>query len=340
MKLFHNKLKVENLKEINKILLDGEIGFGNNVNIFENMFQKLSKKEYNVAVNSASAAAFIIFAYLKEKYGECDVYTSSLSFTSPAWAAKHFNHKIVWVDVDDNLLFDSKDYLAKRKTNSKKAILMPVLYGGISNINDWKVKGDEFILVDSAHCVTPKLKCDASIFSFHPYKPICSSDGGMISTDNKELKDYSISYRNFGRRLIDETYTIDHEGFKFYMNNLNATIAIESFKNYQKNLTTRIENYKKMRKELHDYCILDHDEHSSFYFATAIIPEKICKKIINNIKLSKHYPMLHKMKYYEKYHLELKKLEFLHPKILNIPLYDNLAMMEVIDEIKKNQRCA
>ena len=70
----------------------GELGFGVNVPLFETQFQPFSNKAYNIATNSASAAAFMIFAYLKEKYGVCDIYTPSLAFTSPAWAAKHFGH--------------------------------------------------------------------------------------------------------------------------------------------------------------------------------------------------------------------------------------------------------
>jgi hypothetical protein len=46
---------------------------------------------------------------------------------------------------------------------------MPILYGVLSNIDDWDLEGDEIVVVDSAHCVTPTIKCNFSFFSFHPY---------------------------------------------------------------------------------------------------------------------------------------------------------------------------
>ena len=57
--------------------------------------------------------------------------------------------------------------------------------------------GDEIVVIDSAHCATPNINSDYTFFSFHPYKPICSSDGGMISTDDLESKNYFKNYRKF-----------------------------------------------------------------------------------------------------------------------------------------------
>ena len=95
MKVFESKFTKEELNPINEVIKTGQLGFGPNVLEFEKQFQPFSNKKYNVTTNSASAAAFIIFAYLKEKYGVCDVYTPSLGFTSPAWAAQHFGHNIL-----------------------------------------------------------------------------------------------------------------------------------------------------------------------------------------------------------------------------------------------------
>ncbi len=192
----------------------------------------------------------MIFSFLKEKYGCCDVYTPSLGFISPSWAANHFGHNLIFVDVNDNLLFDCVDYKNKRIDNGRKVVLMPVLYGGVSHINSWDVLGDEIIVVDSAHCVTPTIECDFSFFSFHPYKPICSSDGGMISTDDFESVEYFRSYRNFGRLGVGDTYDVTQNGFKFYMNNLNASIALISMKSYYLKLSERKQNFLKLSNAL------------------------------------------------------------------------------------------
>ena len=133
MKVFETQFDETQLDSISNVIKKGQLGFGPNVSRFEQIYAKFSSKQFNVATNSASAAAFMIFAYLREEYGECDVYTTSLGFTSPAWAAKHFGHNLIWVDVNDNLLFDCNDYKNKRQIRSERyshknitPIVMPV----------------------------------------------------------------------------------------------------------------------------------------------------------------------------------------------------------------------
>tara|TARA_R110000765_G_scaffold105677_1_gene195925 strand:+ start:85 stop:1062 length:978 start_codon:yes stop_codon:yes gene_type:complete len=322
MKIYESKFTNRELKSITKIIQTGQLGFGSNVLEFEKLFQSFSNKKYNVATNSASASAFILFAYLKEKYGVCDVYTPSLGFTSPAWAAKHFGHNIIWVDINDNLLFDINDYYNKRQYRCERysdggitPVLMPILYGGVSNIPGFdNIKGgyNEIVIVDSVHCATPTIKCDFSFFSFHPYKPICSSDGGMISTEDLEATEYFRNYRNFGRQNVNDSYNITQEGFKFYMNNLNATIALESIKKYKKDLEIRKINYTKLDN------VLPHDSNSSYYFATKL--NNNANNFNQKHQLSRHYPLLHKTKYF-KDKVRLPNTELLYNQIINLPLW-------------------
>lgn len=315
MKLFETKIKDDDLYKISEIIKSGEIGFGENVNHFEKEFSIFSNKKFNISTNSASAAAFMIFSFLKDKYGICDVYTTSLGFTSPAWAAKHFGHNIIFVDIQDDLQFSAISYKKNRKNNQNKIVIMPVLYGGVSTIKNFDLVGDEIIVVDSAHCVTPTIKCDYLFFSFHPYKPICTSDGGMISTNEEEANEYFLSYRNFGRKQITNSYEVVSEGFKFYMNNLNATIGLTQLKRYEELLKIRKNNYKILENK---YNLLPHDDQSSFYFATTLT--NAAEKIIIEKNISRHYPMLHKMSYYNNGQ-KLHNLESKHSLILNLPLH-------------------
>ena len=319
MKVFETRFTKEELIPINKLIESGQLGFGPNVPLLETQFQSFSRKTYNIATNSASAAAFMIFAYLKEKYGVCDVYTPSLAFTSPAWAAKHFGHNLIWVDIDDNLLFDCDDYRSKYQLRCErysdggiKPVVMPILYGGVSTIDNWKLAGNEIVVVDSAHCATPTISSDFIFFSFHPYKPICSSDGGMISTDNEKAAEWFGNYRNFGRQNVGGSYDITQNGFKFYMNNLNASIALISLGKYFSDLETRKENYSKLTN------VLPHDDSSSYYMATRIDEE--ANKFNQKHQLARHYPLLHKTQYFNSDTM-LPNTELFHPQIINLPLW-------------------
>lgn len=332
MKLFQTRIPPADIQEIAEVLSSGDLGFGSNVSVIEDQFKAFSQKTYNTAVNSASAAAFMLFAYLKEKYGSCDVYTPSLGFTSPAWAAKHFGHNIIWVEVDNNLLFDLNDYRSKRLLRCErytdagvKPVLMPILYGGVSAIPGFDTLHEdnynEIIVVDSAHCVTPTIKSDFTFFSFHPYKPIAASDGGMISTDNIEADNWFKSYRNFGRQNKNGTYDISMDGFKFYMNNLNATIALTQLKRYPENLEIRKQNHILYSKQKLNGRLLPHDKSSSYYFGTLICDENSVEFLIKDYPTSKHYPLLHKTEYFND-GTSLPFTEKIHKLILNLPLYE------------------
>lgn len=323
MKVFESSFSEEEIELLKSVIKSGELGFGPNVSKFEGDFARFSKKQYNIATNSASASAFAIFHYLKKTYGACDVYTPSLGFASPAWAAKHHGHNIIWVDVDDNLLFDLNDYRKKRQkfceryTNAEiTPVIMPILYGGVSTIEGFdSIRSDgyrEIIVVDSAHCVTPTIDSDFTFFSFHPYKPICSSDGGMISVDCSEASDWFANYRNFGRSNYMGTYDITQEGFKFYMNNLNASIALLSLSKYDELLDIRKSNYGKLTN------VLPQDEFSSFYFATRLSDD--ANNFNSQYKLARHYPLLHHSKYFRD-GSTLPNTERLHNKITNLPLW-------------------
>ena len=328
MKLFNSSFSLEQTIKPSKLIQSGNIAFGEYSIELEKLFKSQSKKKYNISTNSASASAFMIFAYIKSIHGACDVYTPSIGFTSPAWAAKHLGHNLIFVDVDENLLFDSEDYFKKRdQFGCNKPVLMPILYGGISDIPKLKLKGEEIIVVDSAHCVSPKIKSDFTFFSFHPYKPICSSDGGMISTDDKKASEFFRQYRNFGRKNIKNSYDIVQSGFKFYMNNLNACLAIESLKTHKERLKDRKDNFNSLKNRtgvfgdiLFNAKLLSHDEDSSYYFSTVIADDSNRDKLKKNYPTSTHYPLLHKTKYF-KSGVELNNSELIHDSIVNIPLY-------------------
>lgn len=334
MKVFETKINQSDSDFISSVIMQGNMGFGPNVDLFEHRFAELSESTYNVSVSSASSAAFMIFAYLKKKYGECDVYMPSLGFASPAWAVKHHGHNIIWVEVNENLLFDIEDYRQKRRFACErytdggiKPVLMPILYGGVSDIPGFdtidKDNYREIVVTDSAHCVTPKIKSDFTFFSFHPYKPIASSDGGMISTEDLEAYEWFCKYRNFGRETVGGSYDITMDGFKFYMNNLNATIALTQLDRYQENLKVRKNNFDKLKSTNLPGRLLPHDEYSSYYFATLIMEDKHINDLVARYPTSRHYPLLHKTKYFYSSSL-LGFTESIHTRILNLPLHKEI----------------
>ena len=336
MKSFETTITKQDIQKVTELLESGDIGFGSNVKVFEDRFSEYSTKKYNIGLNSASAAAYCLFAYLYDKHGSCDVYTPSLGFTSISWAAEKNGHRIIFVDVDDNLLFDFNSYEEQKENTTRKKVLLPVLYGGVSNIPNFnKQVTDEIVVVDSAHCIQPTIKSDYIFFSFHPIKPLAMSCGGLLGTDDEMANEYICSYRNFGRENVGDTYDIVNSGFNFYMNNLNATLGLSQLDTCFENIKKRKYNLEYMRKsvKLEVGYFTNHDEKSSYYLGTLILNKRGSEDLRHKLKkngcnASFHYPYLHLSQYYNS-NIPLSNLEDLDDRIINLPIHQNLSAIEV-----------
>ena len=292
---FDPVISEHDIKSVVECLEGGKLVFGQYVVEFEERFGSLSKKEFNLGLSSASAAAFALFAYFREFHGVCDVYTSSLSFVSPAQAAKMHGHNIIFVDIDRDLLFDVEDYKQKRAKYGKNntSILMPVLYGGVSNLNTNSVRlwGDEILVVDSAHCLTPTIDYDYGLFSFYPSKPIIMANGGILLKDRRWVSDVAKRRENLGK--------------------------------IKKHFIPRIGR------------MLSHGANSSVYLGTIILHKDCSNKGFRNflknldVQATYHYPLIHKMKTFNCYNDDLKNTDFYENRIVNIPIHQNLSSADV-----------
>lgn len=351
IKCFDSSICQKDKKNLLECLESRVLAFGPNVSEFENRYANLSKKEYNIGFNSASSAAYLLYQYLYEKMGKCRVYTTSLGFVSPVYAAIKNGHEIVYVDVDDNLLMSSDNLKELFIDDGMPSVVMPVLYGGVSQIKgmyEFCKDNDCILVLDSAHCISPDMDYDYAFYSFHPVKPVCMSNGGLLATNNRESAEYMFSGRNFGRKHINDTYDLVQSGFNFYMNNLNAALGLSQLDRCLKNVAKRRVNFETLKqnipKELGHFT--DHDEGSSYYLSSLVLNEGFSSGIMrktlrdNGVQSSFHYPFLHKTKFY-KQDIVLEKLDSLEDRIINLPIHQELLpkeMEKIINECIRHSR--
>ena len=143
----------------------------------------------------------------------------------------------------------------------------------------------------------------------------------MVSTNNKEATDFFILYRNFGRENKNRTYDVVSNGFKFYMNNLNAGIALTQLKRYNDNLNVRKQCHNVVKNLNLNGRLLPHDDNSSYYFDTLICDKDSVIDLYKKYPTSKHYPLIHKTKLFNQ-RANIPNTEKLHKLILNLPLYN------------------
>lgn len=351
IKIFEHKFNDDVIgKEFLEDLQNGNLQFSKDVGEFENEFQKISRTPYNVGTNSASSAFFILFSFLKEKYGTCNVIFPTLTFTSPAWSAVKNGHDIFFCDIDElSLCMDFGDLIQIRGMvdRRKQTVIVPTLYGGISSLPKTQsyesyfenYKNDIFIM-DAAHCTNVVFEYDhITVRSFFPSKPIMMTNGGLISpkyhnvNKNIEIQKYAKSYRNFGRHIPSKKR---YDGFKFYMNGFDARLGLKQIDIQDELSSIRESNFQTIVQNVdlpNGYFIFPEDK-SNFYIGTFIAnDEEHAREIVdsmskNDIQISTHYPLLHTKEFYweSTYTRQfLPKAEKLISQIINFPIHHNLT---------------
>ncbi len=252
------------LKPVNEVLMSGQITQGPQVELFETALKDFIGNPYILTLNSATAGLTLALRLLKNKDDrfqwpgfneETDiVLTPALTCfaTTAAVLANHVN--IRWLDVDLNTTnIDLVDLKNKLSANTKVIYLVhwggnPVDLDGLRELQEYSLQQFGFrpmIVEDCAHAFGAeyngsKIGGKASegnicVFSLQAIKHLTTGDGGFITLPNEFLYDrckllrwYGIDRdkRNYkGKDLRLENDIVEY-GYKFHMNDINATLGL------------------------------------------------------------------------------------------------------------------
>ena len=254
----------EELDSLRECIETGWWGKGPKVAEFEKKFAEMVGAKYAVAVTSNTAGQDLVFKALGIK--DCDIINPTMSFMTTAAIPLWNNCTSNIVDVlDDTLCIDPEDVRRNLKPNTK-AVIAVNMAGVPAPIDEIREFYDGFILEDCAHsCYTPGAgsKGDAAVWSFQAVKTMPCGDGGMITTNDKELYEKLVPLTWLGitstfsrtNKLGDKPgyswdYDIDVLGYKCYMIDLQAAIALEQMKKLPKHLEWRRHIQKCYNQEL------------------------------------------------------------------------------------------
>ena len=202
-----------------------------------------------------------------------EILTTPLTCTATNWPILANGFKIKWVDVDPNTCNMDLDDLARKITNKTKAILVvhwggyPVDLNRIKQIQEEAHRNFGFkpvVIEDCAHAFGSTYEGkrignhgNICTFSFQAIKHLTTGDGGALLVPHKDLYDRSKLLRWYGidRETNSKDFRCEDDikewGFKFHMNDINATIGINNFKTVTEKLIKRnIENANFYNSEL------------------------------------------------------------------------------------------
>jgi perosamine synthetase len=246
----------EELNSLRESIESGWWGKGPKVAEFEKKFAEMVGAKYAVAVNSATTGQDLVLKALGIK--DCDIINPTISFMTTAVVPLWNNCTSNIVDVlEDTLCLDPEDVRRSLRPDTK-AIIAVNHAGTPAPIDEIRKFYDGFILEDCAHsCYTPGAgtKGDVAVWSFQAVKTMPCGDGGMITTNDKELYEklvpmtwlgISSTYSRVrkddgltGKPGYSWDYEVDVLGYKCYMIDLSAAICLEQMKKLPKNLEWR-----------------------------------------------------------------------------------------------------
>ena len=225
------ELKDEIIQIFDEISSSGSYVLGEQVEKFEEKFANYCGPKYSIGIGNGSDACFFSILALNIT-SEDEVITVPNSFVATAWAIANLGAKIVFVDVGEDYNIDV-DHIAKAITPKTKAIIPVHLTGRISEMDTLKQLAKErsiHIVEDAAQAVGATYKGkksgsfgDTGCFSLHPLKNLhVHGDGGVITTDNKEIYQTINKMRNHGLKNRDEC---EFWGWNSRLDEINAAIA-------------------------------------------------------------------------------------------------------------------
>lgn len=251
------------LKPLEEVLFSGYVTQGPKVDAFEKDLSAFLAHPYIATVNSGTSSLHLALDLCGVGVGD-EVVTTPMTCTATNWPILAHGAKIVWADIDPQTGNIDPASIKKNITKKTKAIMVVDWGGYPCDIDAIRQNAPGIpIIEDAAHAFGAVYKkhmvgktADYTCFSFQAIKHITTVDGGALAVRKKESLKKAVLLRYFGidRKKRSKDYRIEKDidiwGYKFHMNDVNATIGIENLKHAPEILQKHRENASFFNEEL------------------------------------------------------------------------------------------
>lgn len=323
---------------------------GKEVDEFEKEFASYIGTNYAIAVDSGTHALMIAIKALDIK-GK--ILTTPITFSATAGAIVSTGCTPVFCDINPRTY--NIDIQKMEKTLNKNpdiTTIIPVHFAGLpcdmTKINELAYKHNCFVIEDAcqAHGALHKGEkvgglSDVGCFSFYATKNMtCGGNGGMITTNDEDIKNLCISYREHGRSIRQGANYPKRIGYNARMSTILAAIArvqlkkLDSFNLKRMHLASFYdEELKGFQNKFFRIPRKQIGRVYHLYVITTSARDKLKNEFQrNNIHCGIHYPYpLHLTPAFEQYGPEkrLVNAELFTQQCLSLPLYPGLKEDDV-----------
>lgn len=245
----------EEIDAVTEVLSSGMIAQGPKVDEFELAFSEYTGCEYAAAVNSGTAALHI--ALLAYGIGKGDeVITTPFSFIATANSILYTGAKPIFADIEPDTFNIDPEKIQEKITPNTRAILPVHLYGHPADMKAiMEIAEDKKLIVVEDACQSHGAafhgkkvgSFGTGAFSFYPTKNMTTSEGGMLTTNDKEVAEKAKMIRAHGSKV---RYLHEMLGFNLRMTDIAAAIGLEQLKKLDKFTEARQRNAEMLSSEL------------------------------------------------------------------------------------------
>lgn len=251
----------EMMPEIEAVLYSGYIAEGEKVYEFERQFQQWVGNPHCLSLNSGTAGLHIALHLIGVGLGD-EVISTALTAEPTNVAIKLVGAKVVWADVDLATGLASPESVRSLITPKTKAIMLVHYAGMVCDMDKFNAISREFnipIIEDAAHAMGSKYNGERignnsqyTIFSLQAIKHLTTIDGGVLALKSQAEQDKARLKRWFG---LDKTKPrlendIIEPGYKYHMNNINATVGLVHMQHLDWIINSHIANGKFFDEQL------------------------------------------------------------------------------------------
>lgn len=192
-------------------LQSGWVTQGPKVAEFERAFAQRHRVDHAIATTSCTTALHLILVALGIRDGD-EVIVPAFTWVATANVVEYCGAKPVFVDVDPRTFNLDPSELGAKVTERTRAIIPVHLFGLCADMEAISNVAPGVPLVEDAACAVGAEHRGSSAgslgvaaaFSFHPRKAITTGEGGMVTTNDKELAARVDQLRNHGAGISEE----------------------------------------------------------------------------------------------------------------------------------------
>ena len=355
-------IDASDIKSVSKVLRSKLITTGPKVLEFEKKIKKYLNVNYVSVCNSGTSALYLALVSLGVKKNDI-IIMPTITFVASYNVAKLLGAKVFLADTNSSTgLMSPNDVLnCCKKFNLKKVNVVITMYNGgypenAENFFKLKKKIGCKIVEDACHAFGSEYKygkkfykvgsckhSDISTFSLHPLKTITTGEGGIVTTNSKNLDIKIKKNRSLGiirKKNNQLDYDVTNYGLNFRLNDFQCALGINQLKKIGLFLKSRKKISKKYDQELKKIKEISLPNYSkkilpSFHLYLINLKKFNLKKKNEFFKFMKrkgiilqyHYIPIYKFKIFNDKYINLNSKKY-YNETISLPIYHDLTRNE------------